>query len=86
VWEGRALSVLGWYAARLGDHLEAAAYCVAALELHRRLHDLGGEAATLDSLGYLAQRRGDSTRHSGTTNDPSRCAAKSAIPVSGPFS
>ncbi|HEY4457090.1 MAG TPA: BTAD domain-containing putative transcriptional regulator [Pseudonocardiaceae bacterium] len=59
IWTGRAHSVLGWYAARLGEHGLATDHLRIALATHRAQLDREGEAATLDSLGYLAGQRGD---------------------------
>jgi tetratricopeptide (TPR) repeat protein len=45
---------VGWHAARLRDFDIARDHCQAALTLHRHHHNPDGEAATLDSLGYIA--------------------------------
>ena len=59
VVEADALAQVGWYAAGLGEFDTARDHCVAALALHRRHGDPGGEAGTLDSLGFIAHRIGD---------------------------
>ena len=50
--------MVGWHTARLGDHDTAREHCRAALALHRQHHHAEGEAATLDSLGYIEHRTG----------------------------
>jgi tetratricopeptide (TPR) repeat protein len=59
VWEAESLNAVGWYAARLGQFDTAREHCQAALTLHRHHHNPDGEAATLDSLGYIAHHTGD---------------------------
>jgi len=46
---------VGWFAARLGEYDTARTHCQAALVLYRRIDHAEGEAATLDSLGYIEQ-------------------------------
>jgi tetratricopeptide (TPR) repeat protein len=58
VWKARALSLMGWFAARIGDYAAARDYCQVALTLSDGA-DLDGEAATLDNLGYIAHRAGE---------------------------
>ncbi|QFZ20111.1 AfsR/SARP family transcriptional regulator [Saccharothrix syringae] len=57
-WQARALNAVGWLTARLGEFDTAREHCRAALTLHRRHHDVHGEAGTLDSLGYLEHQAG----------------------------
>jgi DNA-binding SARP family transcriptional activator/DNA-binding XRE family transcriptional regulator len=52
-WTADALNAAAWYRSALGDHLEALAYCEKALAAQRELGNLIGEAATLDSLGFI---------------------------------
>lgn len=62
VGQARALNGVGWLQAWLGDYTAARANCEAALALCRQDAADGrqfGEAATLDSLGYIAHRSGD---------------------------
>ncbi|MEV4315306.1 tetratricopeptide repeat protein [Actinocrispum sp. NPDC049592] len=60
VLEAKALNLVGWYAARLGEYDAARGHCQAALTLHRHHHDPdGGEAYALDSLGFIDHRTGD---------------------------
>jgi hypothetical protein len=80
----RAASPAVTHAARLGDHLEAAAYCVAALELHRRQHDRDAKRRPWTASAVSPSAEVDSTRHWHYQRS-SRCAAKSAIPVSRPI-
>jgi DNA-binding SARP family transcriptional activator len=60
VQEAQALNHMGWCQARLGDFDTARTHCEAALAMQRRHHDpsASGEAATLDSLGYIAHHSG----------------------------
>jgi tetratricopeptide (TPR) repeat protein len=58
MWEADALSSAGTSQAHLGHLSEARASCEAALELHQRHRFREGEARTLGSLGYIAQREG----------------------------
>ena len=60
-WEGEALNLVGWYAARNGQYTRARAHCQAALASHRRNQDPGNIAITLDSLGFIDYHTG---RHS----------------------
>jgi tetratricopeptide (TPR) repeat protein len=53
---------VGWCAALLGDYDTARDHCEAALDLYRRHDDISGEAATLDSLGYIDHRSGRHTQ------------------------
>jgi DNA-binding SARP family transcriptional activator len=53
-----ALNAVGWYQALLGDLAQALTSCRAALELLEP-DDLGGQASTWDSLGYIHHHRGD---------------------------
>jgi DNA-binding SARP family transcriptional activator/tetratricopeptide (TPR) repeat protein len=62
VWTAMALNQVGWQYARLGNHRNAHPYCEQALTLNRQHHDHEGEAATLDSLGYIAHLEHDYTR------------------------
>jgi tetratricopeptide (TPR) repeat protein len=57
VLEGRELNAVGWYLALLGRYEQARVHCAAALTLLRP-HTKDGEAATLDSLGYIDTRTG----------------------------
>lgn len=50
--------MVGWCAAHVGDYDTARDHCEAALELHREHHDLHGEAATLNTLGFIDQHTG----------------------------
>jgi tetratricopeptide (TPR) repeat protein len=62
IGQARALNGVGWLQAWFGDYTAARANCEAALALYRRHPANGrqfGESATLDSLGYIAYRRGD---------------------------
>jgi tetratricopeptide (TPR) repeat protein len=58
VWEARALTEAGWYAAGLGRYDIADAYCQAALARYREHPDPLGEAGVLNSIGYVAQHTG----------------------------
>ncbi len=65
-WEARLLTMVGWYAARLGEYRTAVADCQAALALLQRHQDPSGEAAALVSLGYIEHHTGQhqqSVRH-----------------------
>ena len=55
--EAISLNLVGWYAAQLGEYDTAREHCQAALVLQRRHHP-DGQAATLDSLGYIEHRSG----------------------------
>lgn len=57
---GRALNAVGWCRAVAGDLAGGRVDCVAALDLQQKGDDLEGMAATLDSLGFIAHRLGDS--------------------------
>ncbi|TWP54328.1 tetratricopeptide repeat protein [Lentzea tibetensis] len=62
VWHAIALNAVGWMQARQGDYEPARAHCEAALDVartHRLHHEV--EAATLDSLGYIAHQTGHHT-------------------------
>ena len=59
IWAGRAHSAVGWYAARLNEQALAREHLDLALAMHRAQLDREGEAATLDSLGFLAHQRGE---------------------------
>jgi DNA-binding SARP family transcriptional activator len=59
VWQSDALNAVGWYHAQLGHHDEAIAFCRDALARSRRHGYRECEAATLDSLGYIATSTGD---------------------------
>jgi DNA-binding SARP family transcriptional activator/tetratricopeptide (TPR) repeat protein len=56
----RALNAVGWCRAVTGDLEGARADCLTALDLQREGDDRDGMAATLDSLGFVAHRLGDS--------------------------
>jgi tetratricopeptide (TPR) repeat protein len=58
VWEAEALSALGWYQARLGNHAAAIESCERALDLFSRNGNRQGQATTLDCLGYVAHHNG----------------------------
>ncbi|MGW4527930.1 ATP-binding protein [Amycolatopsis sp. NPDC004378] len=58
VWEGEALSMVGWYQALLGDFRQARATCRQALALFVRHGNRQGEAVTLDCLGYIEHHCG----------------------------
>ncbi|RKT52868.1 AfsR/SARP family transcriptional regulator [Saccharothrix australiensis] len=61
-----ALNDVGYRAAKLGDYARAEECCAEALALNRELGHRDGEAATSDSLGYIAHRHGrsaDALRH-----------------------
>jgi tetratricopeptide (TPR) repeat protein len=57
-WAADALNAAAWYRSQLGDHLIALAYCEKALTAQRELGNQIGEAATLDSLGYIHHQLG----------------------------
>jgi DNA-binding SARP family transcriptional activator/tetratricopeptide (TPR) repeat protein len=57
--QASALHGLGWNHAKLGDDVQALAYCQRALTLHERLGDLPRTAAAWDSLGYAHHRLGN---------------------------
>jgi DNA-binding SARP family transcriptional activator/Tfp pilus assembly protein PilF len=61
VREARARNAIGWYLALLGRYDQARVHCEAALAVFEQ-HSQQGEAATLDSLGYIAQKTGQYTR------------------------
>ncbi|MBU2668099.1 helix-turn-helix transcriptional regulator [Actinoplanes bogorensis] len=61
VFRARALSGLGWYQAKAGDHAGALRSGLEALTLLRDIGDRDGEAATLDTLGYAYGQAGDHT-------------------------
>jgi tetratricopeptide (TPR) repeat protein len=50
---GEALNLVGWHAARIGEHDLARAHCEEALQLHSARGFSLGVATTLDSLGYV---------------------------------
>ena len=52
---------MGWYHAHLGQYEQARRACERALTLACRHDDRAAEAATLDSLGYIAHRTGQHT-------------------------
>ncbi|MFD9698235.1 BTAD domain-containing putative transcriptional regulator [Lentzea sp. NPDC059081] len=55
-----ALNAVGWCAAHLGEYDLARAHCEEALALHRRHQQHpDGEAATLDSLGFISHQAAD---------------------------
>jgi tetratricopeptide (TPR) repeat protein len=54
----RALSILGWTQARLGDYPQAIENCRHSLTMHERLDDVYGQANTWDSLAMAHQRLG----------------------------
>jgi DNA-binding SARP family transcriptional activator/tetratricopeptide (TPR) repeat protein len=54
VWAAAALNASGWYDAHLGHLGRARTACEAALALNRQHRCNEGEAAALDSLGYIA--------------------------------
>jgi DNA-binding SARP family transcriptional activator/Tfp pilus assembly protein PilF len=56
----RARNAVGWFRAVVGDLDGARADCEAALEQQQKGDDRDGMAATLDSLGFIAHRLGDS--------------------------
>ncbi|WP_410596820.1 tetratricopeptide repeat protein [Amycolatopsis sp. lyj-23] len=58
VWEGEALSMVGWYQALLGDFRRAGTSCQEALDLFVRHGNRQGQAVTLDCLGYIEHHRG----------------------------
>lgn len=61
VWEAIALNTAGWYHAQLGRYAQARTHCAAALDL-LHAHPVAvpdAEAATLDSLGYVAHHTGE---------------------------
>ncbi|MFJ6673546.1 tetratricopeptide repeat protein [Actinosynnema sp. NPDC091369] len=62
VWRADALNQVGWHTARLGDHDAARAHCHAALALHRRHGNAGGEAHALANLGYVDHLTGEHER------------------------
>jgi DNA-binding SARP family transcriptional activator len=51
---GQAFNLAGWCAAQTGDLHTGRERCETALELARKHGDRDGEAATLDSLGFIA--------------------------------
>ncbi|MEV4514202.1 tetratricopeptide repeat protein [Dactylosporangium sp. NPDC049525] len=51
-WKGRALNVVGWYHALLGDHAQALTSCRAALELLQDFEALADHVNTWDSIGF----------------------------------
>jgi tetratricopeptide (TPR) repeat protein len=51
-WKGRALNVVGWYHALLGDHARALTSCRAALELLQDFEALADHVNTWDSIGF----------------------------------
>ncbi|MEJ2854111.1 MULTISPECIES: AfsR/SARP family transcriptional regulator [unclassified Saccharothrix] len=53
-----ALNDVGYRAARLGDYERAERHCAEALALNKELGHRDGEAATSDSLGYIAHHHG----------------------------
>ena len=53
-----ALSMVGWYQIALGEHHKALVNCEKALALQRKLEDVTGQGATLDSLGYAHHHLG----------------------------
>jgi DNA-binding SARP family transcriptional activator/Tfp pilus assembly protein PilF len=57
VREARARNAIGWYLALLGRYEQARVHCEAALVVFEQ-HSQQGEAAALDSLGYIAQKTG----------------------------
>jgi DNA-binding SARP family transcriptional activator len=69
--QARALNIVGWCEARLGD-AAAVADCERAVSLHHELGDRYGEAASLDSLGYAHHRQG---RHVAAVGSYERAAA-----------
>ncbi|WP_433269194.1 BTAD domain-containing putative transcriptional regulator [Actinosynnema sp. CS-041913] len=61
-----ALNDVGYRAAKLGDYARAEACCAEALALNKELGHREGEAATSDSLGFIAHHHGrdtDAVRH-----------------------
>jgi DNA-binding SARP family transcriptional activator/Tfp pilus assembly protein PilF len=56
--EAKALNLMGWCLAHLGDFETGRAHCESALAIQKRVDDPEGEAATLDSLGYIANHSG----------------------------
>jgi tetratricopeptide (TPR) repeat protein len=58
VWEGEALSMIGWYQALLGDFRQSRASCEEALTLFVRYGNRQGQAVTLDCLGYIEHHCG----------------------------
>jgi DNA-binding SARP family transcriptional activator/tetratricopeptide (TPR) repeat protein len=54
-----AANAVGWYAARIGEHDEAASNLRLALDTARAREDRLVESHALHSLGYLAQQMGD---------------------------
>ncbi|MFI6299339.1 BTAD domain-containing putative transcriptional regulator [Nonomuraea sp. NPDC050790] len=54
-----ALTDVGWYQGRLGDHGQALESCEQALTMHQRLGNLAYQAHTWSCLGEIHQDRGD---------------------------
>ncbi|GAB3845563.1 tetratricopeptide repeat protein [Dactylosporangium cerinum] len=51
-WKARALNVVGWYHALLGDHARALTSCRAALDLLQDFETLADHVYTWDSIGF----------------------------------
>lgn len=62
VWEGEALSVMGWHQAQLGRYDEARISCERAFGLFQKELNRQGQAVTLDYLGYIAHHCGEHDR------------------------
>ncbi|MEV6611216.1 BTAD domain-containing putative transcriptional regulator [Kutzneria sp. NPDC051319] len=58
LWEGEMRNLVSWYLARLGKLDVAQEEAVRALAVFHELGDRPGEADTLDSLGFIAERDG----------------------------
>jgi tetratricopeptide (TPR) repeat protein len=54
----RALNLVGWYRALLGEHQRALTDCQKALSLHQGFDDRDGQALTWNSLGYAHHHLG----------------------------
>jgi tetratricopeptide (TPR) repeat protein len=56
--QARALNVVGWYHALLGNYNQAITCCQRAIVLSREVGEHDAEAATWDSLGYAQHHAG----------------------------
>ncbi|MFV2095813.1 tetratricopeptide repeat protein [Micromonospora sp. LOL_013] len=75
--EGKALNVVGWQHAQLGEYAETLDWCGRALRLLREFGDGPGQATTWHSLGYAYQHLGDPDESA----EPAELVGPAGVPV-----